>query len=148
VWRDSIYSFGKLQDGILRLTGAPNSSCWDSSQAVAPLFLEAVMKILNLTNAIRWSRMLILTLALVGLGGGLLAGDRTDAAAVLRARVIYQDPIQAEKYRKLAEAKRREAQRVPEKRECYLAWARYYDCLAEREEAGDNRTCARPPDCG
>jgi hypothetical protein len=59
-----------------------------------------------------------------------------------------QSPEQAENYRKLAAAKRRAAENVPAKRDCYLAWARYYDCLAAKSDAGDNRDCGRePPYC-
>ena len=57
-----------------------------------------------------------------------------------------QDPTEAENYRKLAAAKRKAAENVPAKRECYLAWARYYDCLADKLESGDNRDCGKEPD--
>jgi hypothetical protein len=76
------------------------------------------------------------------------SGTRSASAQAAFGRLRAQDANQAEKYRKLAEAKRKEAERAPEKRDCCLAWARYYDCLAERAGAGDNRPCPpRPPDC-
>lgn len=71
------------------------------------------------------------------------------AAGVTRpvsAIAAAQNPTEAETYRKLAAAKRKAAQNVPAKRECYLAWARYYDCLAAKIEAGDNRDCGKQPD--
>jgi hypothetical protein len=59
-----------------------------------------------------------------------------------------QNPNQAESYRRLAAAKRKAAENVPAKRDCYLAWARYYDCLAGRYQTGDNRDCGKePPAC-
>ena len=59
-----------------------------------------------------------------------------------------QNPSQADSYRRLAAAKRRAAENVPAKRDCYNAWARYYDCLALRYETGDNRNCGKePPPC-
>ena len=59
-----------------------------------------------------------------------------------------QNPNQAESYRRLAAAKRKAAENVPAKRDCYLAWARYYDCLAEKYQTGDNRDCGKePPAC-
>jgi hypothetical protein len=59
-----------------------------------------------------------------------------------------QNPNQAESYRRLAAAKRKAADNVPAKRDCYLAWARYYDCLAGKYETGDNRDCGKePPAC-
>ena len=57
-----------------------------------------------------------------------------------------QNGNKAETYRKLAAAKRRAAENVPAKRDCYLLWARYYDCLADKLEAGDNRDCGKEPD--
>ena len=63
------------------------------------------------------------------------------------ARVI-QNPNQADSYRRLAAAKRKAAENVPAKRDCYLAWARYYDCLAGKYETGDARDCGKePPAC-
>lgn len=74
--------------------------------------------------------------------------DFTQRVDALSRAHAHQDPNLAQKYRRLAEAKREEAERVPEKKNCYLAWARYYDCLAERADAGDNRQCPpRPEDC-
>jgi hypothetical protein len=71
-------------------------------------------------------------------------------AAVARKPVSVirtpQNPNEAENYRKLAAAKRKAAENVPAKRDCYLAWARYYDCLAAKSEAGDYRDCGRQPD--
>ena len=59
-----------------------------------------------------------------------------------------QNPNQADSYRRLAAAKRKAAENVPAKRECYLAWARYYDCVADRYQTGDNRDCGKePPPC-
>ena len=59
-----------------------------------------------------------------------------------------QNPSQAESYRRLAAGKRKAAENVPAKRDCYLAWARYYDCLAGKYETGDNRDCGKePPAC-
>jgi hypothetical protein len=59
-----------------------------------------------------------------------------------------QNPHQAENYRRLAAAKRKAAENVPAKRDCYLAWARYYDCLAGKYQTGDNRDCGKePPAC-
>ncbi len=59
-----------------------------------------------------------------------------------------QNPTQAESYRRLAAAKRKAAENVPAKKDCYLAWAKYYDCLAGKYETGDNRDCGKePPAC-
>jgi hypothetical protein len=78
----------------------------------------------------------------VVLGMGLLY-----ARPVVKGGAI-QNPNQAESYRRLAAAKRKAADNVPAKRECYLAWARYYDCLAGKYQTGDNRDCGRePPAC-
>jgi hypothetical protein len=71
-----------------------------------------------------------------------------NAGAPVVSLLTTQNPTEAESYRKLAAAKRKAAVNVPGKRDCYLAWARYYDCLAARSEAGDGRDCgAQPPDC-
>ena len=66
--------------------------------------------------------------------------------AVSHAHTV-QNPNQAESYRRLAAAKRKAAENFPAKRECYLAWARHYDCLAEKYQNGDNRECKEPPPC-
>jgi len=59
-----------------------------------------------------------------------------------------QNPGQAESYRRLAASKRKAAENVPAKRDCYNAWAKYYDCLAAKYETGDNRDCGKePPAC-
>jgi hypothetical protein len=64
-----------------------------------------------------------------------------------RAHAI-QNPSQAESYRRLAAAKRKAAENVPAKRDCYLAWAQYYECLAGKYETGDTRDCGKePPAC-
>lgn len=69
-----------------------------------------------------------------------------DARSVINHPI--QNPNQAESYRRLAAAKRKAAENVPAKRECYLAWARYYDCLAGKYQSGDNRDCGKePPAC-
>ena len=61
---------------------------------------------------------------------------------------VMQNPSQADSYRRLAAAKRKAAENVPAKRDCYLAWARYYDCLAGKYETGDARDCGKePPAC-
>lgn len=77
--------------------------------------------------------------------------SRIPSSASLESRVgsvsPLQDPNQAENYRRLAAAKRKAAERVPEKRQCYEAWAKYYDCLADRAEYGDGRACPAEPQC-
>ena len=93
-----------------------------------------------------------------GLIFATLLGASAHAAVVAKANAngpvwpviaaVSQNPGEAENYRKLAAAKRKAAQNVPAKRDCYLAWARYYDCLAARSETGDGRNCgAQPADC-
>ena len=78
----------------------------------------------------------------------MLAKTKADVPARRARAVVSQNPGEAENYRKLAAAKRKAAQNVPAKRDCYLAWARYYDCLAARSETGDGRNCgAQPADC-
>jgi|SRR6185503_5423191 len=73
------------------------------------------------------------------------AGDTQRAEPVSSAA---QNPSQAENYRRLAAAKRKAAENDPARRDCYLAWARYYDCLADKYQSGDNRDCGKePPDC-
>lgn len=94
--------------------------------------------------------LLVLLLSLITWLPGIMPAQATATAACTSASAphLAQDPAQAENYRKLAATKRRAAENVPAKRDCYLAWARYYDCLAARSEAGDDRDCgARPPDC-
>lgn len=98
----------------------------------------------------RVRRLLVLSLLLVTAlsGKAPFKADGTVFGAAASTSHLRQDPNQAENYRKLAATKRRAAENVPAKRDCYLAWARYYDCLAARSEAGDDRDCgARPPDC-
>lgn len=71
-----------------------------------------------------------------------------DAPKAVSHVVAIQNPNQAESYRRLAAAKRKAADNVPAKRECYLAWARYYECLAGKYQTGDNRDCGQePPAC-
>lgn len=69
----------------------------------------------------------------------------TVAAKTVPAIHAPQNPEQAGHYRKLAAVKRRAAANVPAKRDCYLAWARYYDCLAAKSDAGDERDCGPEP---
>lgn len=65
-----------------------------------------------------------------------------------RPVVKAQNPSQAESYRRLAAAKRKAAENVPAKRDCYNAWAKYYDCMALKYDTGDNRDCGKePPAC-
>ena len=71
----------------------------------------------------------------------------TPVAARVGSVTPLQDPNQAENYRRLAAAKRKAGDRVPEKRQCYEAWAKYYDCLADRTEYGDGRECPAEPQC-
>ena len=95
-------------------------------------------------------RLLALSLLLITCLSGTASFEAiiTVVNASVSTTHLKQDPNQAENYRKLAATKRRAAENVPAKRDCYLAWARYYDCLAARSEAGDDRDCgARPPDC-
>jgi hypothetical protein len=106
------------------------------------------------TKTYRRTRIILMSLLLFVLSAGLLyTGVQSKARytpsvlSASSANTAGQNPYQAQKYRKLAEAKRQEAERVPERRDCYLEWARYYDCLADREDAGDNRKCPRPADC-
>jgi len=67
---------------------------------------------------------------------------------IVKAGATAQNPGQAESYRRLAAAKRKAAENVPAKRDCYNAWANYYDCLALKYEKGDNRDCGKePPAC-
>jgi hypothetical protein len=93
---------------------------------------------------------LVLTLLLMA---GLPVRIPVQATAPVGNRIVStghmtQNPSEAESYRKLAAAKRKAAENVPAKRDCYLAWARYYDCLAARSESGDSRDCgAQPADC-
>ena len=108
------------------------------------------MKSPNLTMTLSFIRKLglVLPISLVGMVAIIIPPDQLNFHPVTRASVANQDPNQAEEYRKLAAAKRKQAEQEPQKRDCYLAWARYYDCLADRAEAGDNRQCPpRPPDC-
>ena len=86
--------------------------------------------------------LLLLMMSLLYARPVVKAGHPQIAPAVAHA---IQNPSQAESYRRLAAAKRKAAENVPEKRDCYLAWARYYDCLAGKYETGDNRDCGKEP---
>ena len=77
----------------------------------------------------------------------LMIGSLLYAKPLVKVRAM-QNPSQAESYRRLAAAKRKAAENVPAKRDCYLAWAKYYDCVAGKYETGDARDCGRePPAC-
>lgn len=94
--------------------------------------------------------MLLLSMLLAGIIL-TLNKSRINSATSIEARAgsayTLQDPNLAENYRRLAAAKRKAAERVPEKRQCYEAWAKYYDCLADRAEYGDSRECPAEPQC-
>lgn len=91
--------------------------------------------------------LLLVGCAVVTIACTRQAGGMPVANSVSSFARAVQDPNQAENYRKLAAAKRKAAQRVPERRACYEAWARYYDCLADKAETGDNKDCGAQPGC-
>jgi hypothetical protein len=53
----------------------------------------------------------------------------------------------ADSYRKAAQAYRDAAAKTTDdKKDCYNAWAGYYDCLADQLQSGSTVTC-KAPDC-
>jgi hypothetical protein len=94
-----------------------------------------------------WSFILLLLIMSLLSARPVVKADDRDRAKAAHARPM-QNPTQAESYRRLAAAKRKAAENVPAKRDCYLAWAKYYDCLAGKYDTGDNRDCGKePPAC-
>jgi hypothetical protein len=97
---------------------------------------------------VTWSFILLLLMSMSLLyARPVVKADGPQRAEAAHARAV-QNPSQAESYRRLAAAKRKAAENVPAKRDCYLTWAKYYDCLAGKYETGDSRDCGKePPAC-
>ena len=94
-----------------------------------------------------WSFIFLLLIMSLLYARPVVKADDRERAKATPARPM-QNPSQAESYRRLAAAKRKAAENVPAKRDCYLAWAKYYDCLAGKYETGDSRDCGKePPAC-
>lgn len=69
------------------------------------------------------------------------------AAASKTEESATQDPKQAAYYRRSAAAYRKQAERTSgSQRDCYYAWANYYDCKAEQLETNSRKQCV-PPTC-
>lgn len=100
-------------------------------------------------HSIKMWGALLLALLLVSLIAFAALSKRVDARAAttkLEAQVsAAQDPKQAEYYRKAAAAYRKQAERTSgSQRDCYNAWAAYYDCRAEQLETDSRKQCAQP----
>ena len=80
----------------------------------------------------------------------LTAKSLISAALLLGAAIFSVEtaPAQdvAETYRMAAKAYRDAAAKsAADKKDCYSAWAGYYDCLADSMQSGSSVTCRQPP---
>jgi hypothetical protein len=83
-----------------------------------------------------------------------LAGALLSVAAVAQAEPTYpQTRIElaqsgmADSYRQAAQAYRDAASKAPaDQKQCYLNWARYYDCVVGSLRSGSSSQC-REPSC-